>query len=88
MRPRDFARIDGLSLAAFAAATRNVSVDFPYLTPGKRHRARIWRNGAGDGIGGDRFAMAVETRTVTSTTKWPIRREAAGGFAIAITPRP
>lgn len=88
MHPRDFARIGSLSLPAFAAAARDVSVDFAFLTPGKRYRAEIWRDGAGGGIGGDRFAMAVETRTVTSATKWPIRMEAAGGFAIASIPLP
>ena len=67
-------------------ALLDVGVDFAFLTPGKRYQARIWRDGANGGIGGDPFAMTVETKTVTSATKWPIRMEAGGGFAIAITP--
>ncbi|MBA3941571.1 MAG: esterase, partial [Sphingopyxis sp.] len=65
---------------------REVGIDFAFLPAGRKYRAKIWRDGAGGGIGGDRFAMTVEEKMVTAATKWPIRMEAGGGFAIALTP--
>ncbi len=65
---------------------RDFTVDFAFLPPGKRYTAKIWRDGAGGGIDGDRFAMVVEEKTVTSASKWPVQMAAGGGFAIALTP--
>lgn len=65
---------------------RKVTVDFAFLPKGKSYRATIWRDGAGGGIGGDRFAMTVEEKIVTATTKLPVQMEAGGGFAIALVP--
>lgn len=67
-------------------ATRDFTVDFAFLPTGKRYAATIWRDGTGGGIGGDPFAMTVETKTVTAATKWPVRMAAGGGFAIALSP--
>ncbi|MBU0825501.1 MAG: glycoside hydrolase family 97 protein [Alphaproteobacteria bacterium] len=67
-------------------AARDFTVDFAFLPTGKRYAATIWRDGAGGGIGGDPFAMTVETKTVTAATKWPVRMAAGGGFAIALSP--
>jgi len=65
---------------------RELTIDFAFLPKGKSYRAKIWRDGASGGVGGDRFAMVVEEQTVTSATKLPVRMEAGGGFAIALTP--
>lgn len=65
---------------------RELTLDFAFLPKGKSYRAKIWRDGPGGGVGGDRFAMVVEEKTVTSATKLPVRMEAGGGFAIALTP--
>lgn len=67
-------------------AARDFTVDFAFLPAGKRYAATIWRDGAGGGIGGDPFAMTVETKTVTAATKWSVRMAAGGGFAIALSP--
>jgi alpha-glucosidase len=67
-------------------AARDFTVDFAFLPAGKRYAATIWRDGAGGGIGGDPFAMTVETKTVTAATKWPVRMAAGGGFVIALSP--
>jgi len=65
---------------------RDFIIDFAFLPQGKSYRAKIWRDGTGGGIGGDRFAMTVETKTVTAATKWPVRMEAGGGFAMTLVP--
>jgi alpha-glucosidase len=65
---------------------REVTLDFTFLPKGSSYRAKIWRDGPRGGVGGDRFAMVVEEKTVTAATKLPIRMEAGGGFAIALTP--
>lgn len=67
-------------------AARDFTLDLDFLPKGKTFVAKIWRDGPGGGVGGDRFAMTVEERRVTAATKWPIRMEAGGGFAIALIP--
>ena len=75
-----------MSAGSTDEAARDFTVDFAFLPAGKRYAATIWRDGAGGGIGGDPFAMTVETKTVTAATKWPVRMAAGGGFAIALSP--
>ena len=75
-----------LSCGVTDKAARDFTVDFAFLPAGKRYSATIWRDGAGGGIDGDPFAMAIETKTVTAATTWPVRMAAGGGFAIALTP--
>ena len=65
---------------------REFTVDFGFLPKGKHFRAKIWRDGAGGGIGGNPFAMTVEERDVTADSRWPVRMEAGGGFAMTLIP--
>ena len=67
---------------------REVRIDLSLLPAGLRYTAEIWRDGAGGGIDGDRFAMVRERYTVTSGDVLAITMEAGGGFGIALTPRP
>jgi alpha-glucosidase len=65
---------------------RDYTIDFAFLPPRGRYRARIWRDGAGGGVDGDRFALAVEERIVTAASRWPVHMAAGGGFAMSLVP--
>jgi alpha-glucosidase len=65
---------------------RDYTIDFAFLPPRGRYRARIWRDGAGGGVDGDRFALAVEERIVTAASHWPVHMAAGGGFAMSLVP--
>ncbi len=67
------------------ARVQNVSLDF--LDDGRSYIMTVWRDGDGaDGLGDNRHAMIVETRSVTrgDTIDVPIAR--AGGFAMELKP--
>ncbi|MBX7527429.1 glycoside hydrolase family 97 protein [Qipengyuania vesicularis] len=69
-------------------AERSVSVPLSFLDPGKRYAATIWRDGArANGLGNDRHAMEVETRTVSGDDTLELRIAPAGGFAIEFVPQ-
>lgn len=69
------------------AAQRSVDIDLAFLEQGKTYTAETWRDGPGGGIGGDRFSMVRETRTVTSRDKLSVVMESGGGFGLSLTPR-
>ena len=68
------------------ATRRDVALDLSFLPKGRRYTAEIWRDGPGGGIGGDRFAMVRESRTVTGGVTLTLTMEAGGGFALSLVP--
>jgi alpha-glucosidase len=66
---------------------RNVTVDLGFLTPGKRYRAEIYRDGEdADYRTEKRHSIAIESRTVTGADKLAMRIAPGGGFAIRLVP--
>lgn len=67
---------------------REVTFELSFLEPDKTYRAEIWRDGAGGGIDGHRFAMIREVREVRPSQALTLRMEAGGGFAMSLLPLP
>lgn len=70
------------------STARQITLDLAFLDPGRRYTATIWRDGPGaDGLGEDRHAMSVETRTVTAADRLTVPMARAGGFAVELRSR-
>ncbi len=65
---------------------RSVTLDLSFLPAGQRFVAEIWRDGEDGGIGGDRFAMVRESRTVRAGDAVTLTMEPGGGFALSLRP--
>ena len=66
---------------------RSDSFDFGFLTPGKKYRAEIYRDGEAADYRTDlRHSVIYETRVVTSADKLTLRIAPGGGFAIRLVP--
>lgn len=61
--------------------------DFGFLTPGKKYRAEIYRDGDDADYRTDkRHSVTYETKVVTSTDSMKVRIAPGGGFAIRLVP--
>ena len=66
---------------------RMSSFDFGFLTPGKKYRAEIYRDGDDADYRTDkRHSVTYETKVVTSTDSMKVRIAPGGGFAIRLVP--
>ena len=66
---------------------RSESFDLSFLTPGKKYRAEIYRDGDDADYRTDqRHSVVYETRMVTSAEKMTLRIAPGGGFAIRLVP--
>ena len=65
---------------------RTVPVRLDFLTPGRRYRAEIYRDGDGAHYQTNRFAFATETRIVTAADTLTLALAPGGGQAIRLTP--
>ena len=65
---------------------RLLSVPLSFLTPGRRYRAEIYRDGDDAHYTDNRFAFAVESREVTSADTLTIKLAPGGGQAIRFVP--
>jgi alpha-glucosidase len=63
------------------------SFDFGFLTPGKKYRAEIYRDGDDADYRTDkRHSVVIETKVVTSADSMKLRIAPGGGFAIRLVP--
>jgi alpha-glucosidase len=62
------------------ARTAVLKLDF--LEPGRRYRARLYRDGPGAHFERDPFAIVIEERKAARGERWEIPVAAGGGFAI------
>ena len=66
---------------------RSDSFDLSFLTPGKKYRAEIYRDGDDADYRTDqRHSVVYETQMVTSAEKMTLRIAPGGGFAIRLVP--
>lgn len=66
---------------------RGVSVPLAFLSPGKRYRAEIYRDGEDADYRTDkRHSIAIEQRLVTSSDTLDMRIAPGGGFAVRLIP--
>ncbi|MEW4448247.1 glycoside hydrolase family 97 protein [Qipengyuania sp. JC766] len=65
---------------------REVTIDLSFLPEGSTYTAEIWRDGAGGGIDGDRFAMVREIRKLRAGDIVTLAMESGGGFAMSLRP--
>ncbi|MFM5894455.1 MAG: glycoside hydrolase family 97 C-terminal domain-containing protein, partial [Novosphingobium sp.] len=63
------------------------SFAFAFLTPGKKYRAEIYRDGDDADYRTDkRHSVSYETKVVTSADTMKVRMAPGGGFAIRLVP--
>jgi alpha-glucosidase len=68
---------------------RTVSLPLAFLTPERRYRAEIYRDGdTADYRSESRFELAIEQRRVRSDDTLSLRLAPGGGLAIRFTPEP
>lgn len=66
---------------------RNISFKLDFLTPGKRYKAEIYRDGDdADYRTEKRHAITIESKTVSSADTMALRIAPGGGFAIRLVP--
>jgi alpha-glucosidase len=66
---------------------RSVSFALDFLTPGKRYRAEIYRDGDDADYGtAARHSIVIEKRVVSATERLNLRIAPGGGFAIRLVP--
>jgi alpha-glucosidase len=67
--------------------TRDVNFKLDFLTPGKRYKAEIYRDGDdADYRTEKRHSIVIESRMVTAADAMAMRIAPGGGFAIRIVP--
>jgi alpha-glucosidase len=65
---------------------RSLAVSLGFLTPGRRYRASLWRDGPAADYRGNARDMVVEERIVTSAESLDLHLAPGGGTAIRFTP--
>jgi alpha-glucosidase len=66
---------------------RNVSFKLDFLTPGKKYKAEIYRDGDDADYRTDkRHSIVIESKTLTSADSMDMRIAPGGGFAIRLVP--